>query len=364
MKYTNYLEKTSRSNNYYLYLLTSFAIFCILISYPMVLRFIIEIFDIPRLTFNGLTKIYSLTQLSTGKKHSFAIISLIITIINLFIFLKNISKRTFIKKTGFFILIIFLHIVSLLWVKNASNHNFNNTSLEFNSLVFQNYPGIDYEEMFSKKHMLKAKITNPQELYDFSKKRYMKNEKYLITKWNENSKEKLISVFYINLVSRMWFYGMSDPNKDGCVLYNSEKITLRKNRTIRTYIDSEIGCCTDYTVILKFLLDKEKITNRVVTVSGHVFNEIKIDNQWHTADANNSMIFLGSWKNIIYRKPNEKVYVTLFPNINLVKKHKNYRPYITKSVIDMLYWSIMRTTKMIKYPTEGRALIEDILPTK
>lgn len=189
-----------------------------------------------------------------------------------------------------------------------------------------NFPSIDYTKIFSKKYLLKANISDFNEFYLFARKRFEQFRSHLEKSWGIQSESELQSIFYMNLVSGMWHYGNLQKEGPGCVLVN-ENTGFQEMRassvSIRTYIDSDIGCCTDYANLLKFLLDKAGIKNRLVKLPGHIFNEAYFENRWNVLDATLNITFNAPWESIQFSSENN-ISVTTFPHINLIKYNNPY----------------------------------------
>lgn len=109
------------------------------------------------------------------------------------------------------------------------------------------------------------------------------------------------ALFYMQWVSGLWSYGNLDrPDLPGCVINNEATGPIDPALlTIRTYLDSPIGCCTDYTVLFSMLLEAAGIETRIVTKEGHNFNEALLDGEWWTLDANLNVAFRASWDKVL-----------------------------------------------------------------
>jgi len=139
----------------------------------------------------------------------------------------------------------------------------------------------------------------------------------------------------------------------------NEKTGFREIRspTVRTYLESDIGCCTDYAFLLKVLLDRAGIPNRRVGTAGHIFNEARFADGWATLDANTNMFFAGEW-GAIQRRPHGSegtVTVMVFPHQNSMDSgNPYYRPEIGQFCLRWLLAAAERTAPPTGYP-DGRA---------
>lgn len=98
------------------------------------------------------------------------------------------------------------------------------------------------------------------------------------------------------LVSTMFGYGNPPPHADrvGCLSENYvQKNTGKKSDKNYDYSllkTNRIGCCSDYAYIISKFLTHFNIKNRLVIISGHVFNEFKTEGSWHIIDANTGIM--------------------------------------------------------------------------
>jgi hypothetical protein len=110
-------------------------------------------------------------------------------------------------------------------------------------------------------------------------------------------------------------------------LCNEKNNWTASRPTMRAYLDSRIGCCTDYALMVKFLLDEEKIENRLTAIPGHVFNEVRLEGRWCIVDATTNMFLEQSWQELYERKSEEPIKVYVFPHANMSGNFAyRYRP--------------------------------------
>lgn len=218
-------------------------------------------------------------------------------------------------------------------------------------------PTVDYERIFAKQPLLQAHIGSYDDFYEYCHRRFQAYQSELSQRWRIEDQQKLEAIFYMNLVSRLWGYGNPTPalrNRRGSVLSN-ENTGFREieHPTVRTYLESNIGCCTDYAFLLKELLDRAGIPNRRVTTAGHVFNEARFADGWATLDANTNMFFAGEWGAIQRRPHGSKgtVTVMVFPHQNCMDTgNPYYRPEIGQFRLRWLLCAAERTAPPTSYP--------------
>lgn len=262
---------------------------------------------------------------------------IVVNFILLFLSLK--SRKGSFTKIAIFCLVLPLYGIALLEFKTNSFEN------HFNEMSIENYKNLDFDTVFKRSDLKAQSINSFDDFYVFAHGLYQKKRPVLESGWGIKDSDELKSIFYMNLVSGLWVYGNKiNTDKTGCVLNNEiTGLTDPKTATIKTYLNSSIGCCTDYAYFLNFLLDKQGIKNRVVNVRGHVFNEAFYNNQWHALDANINVVFHDSWMNITFRKPNHDFKVSLFPHHNSVFNAKEqYRKIIGKFRYEMLTAAVKR----------------------
>ncbi|CAA7612686.1 membrane hypothetical protein [Magnetospirillum sp. LM-5] len=115
--------------------------------------------------------------------------------------------------------------------------------------------------------------------------------------------------------SGLWGYGnVAAPDKPGCVGTNERKTITGRALTFQDYLESDIGCCTDYAYLLHALLDAAGFTNRLSSIPGHIFNEVQIRGRWHTVDANINVVTDHAWNDVGPQTPLE---IMIFPHPGL-----------------------------------------------
>jgi hypothetical protein len=201
---------------------------------------------------------------------------------------------------------------------------------DFGRIRFEEYPNLDYERVFSKKALKQLELKTFVDLSEFAERRFSRFRPELESAWGTGSESYLKVFFYLNFVSSLWSYGNPmSPRETGCVLINENtnfKPVPEEGITVRTYIESDIGCCTDYAYMLHFLLDRAHLEARLVELPGHVLNEVKVDGKWMALDANVNVFYRQSWKETVGRGGKE-IGVVMFPLLAVNPTHKHgYRP--------------------------------------
>jgi len=223
------------------------------------------------------------------------------------------------------------------------------------SLLIENLPAIDYYSIFSRQHMLQADIKDFDDFFAFAHKRYKSLEQSLKNKWDIQDEKKLKGIFFMNLVSSMWGYG-NKVHKDktpGCVPINENtgfKKIPKEKLTIRTYLESGIGCCSDNAELLQFLLEKSGIEQRKLFLSAHIVNEVHFADGWYTLDATaNIMLHFPLSKLSDIHKRKEKIKVTIFPHNNCVYNNNPfYRAKIGQFRLQLLLSLIHRSIEYLE----------------
>jgi hypothetical protein len=233
-----------------------------------------------------------------------------------------------------------------------------------NQLKVMNYPSVEYDVIFSKQHMREANINTFDDFYKFVKNRYVTYKDMLASKWDIKNEQLLQSIFFMNLVSAMWGYGnINNPDIPACVLIN-ENTNFKELDTntisIKTYINSDIGCCNDFAYILKIILDREEIKNNIVAIPGHFFNEVTINNKTYTLDANVNILFHSSYEDIQYKNyyKEDSVKVSIFPHPNLEQNNPFYRTRMGRFWLQSLLVTIEKTAVPISHPDLPDYIVE------
>lgn len=200
----------------------------------------------------------------------------------------------------------------------------------FERIRFEEYPNLDYERIFSKKALKSARFNNFADVSRLAEERFSRYRPELESAWGKENEVYLKPFFYLNFVSSLWSYGNRlSPRKTGCVLINEntnfEPVPIDKI-DVRTYIESDIGCCTDYAYMLHFLLTRAHFESRLVELTGHVLNEVKLDGRWRALDANINVFYRQSWRETV-RSSSKQIGVVTFPLLTLNPNPKQeYRP--------------------------------------
>jgi len=231
----------------------------------------------------------------------------------------------------------------------------NNLHYALRVLKIKNLPAVEYDSIFSKYHLLQADIKSFDHFYRFAEQRFKSYSHYLETKWNIHDKKKLEAIFYLNMISAMWGFGNKiNKEKKGCVRFNENtnwQTIPEEKITVRTFIESEIGCCSDSAYLLGYLLDKADIKQRVIRFPGHVLNEAYLEDRWYTLDAYTNMMFQSRWQDIQnYDKKSGEITVTIFPHHNLLSgENPFYREKIGHYRIILLLQAVYKVTGKLQY---------------
>lgn len=344
------------SGNFPVVAIFSFLIFFSFSSIPGVASFLLN-----RVSGKYLDTIWFLYPFTTGigmgkafTSIAVATFSILCTLWSLFLSFKHKSKIT-LNLLTFLTLIPFYGLSFILFFGNSRSLNFNN-------LKIKNYPVVNYEVIFSKQKLPVAKIQNEDEFYKYVSHLYSLNKAFLMDSLKVENEDELKSIFFMNIVSRLWAYGNPDGKIPGCVLNNPQVGEIPESESsIQTYLSSPIACCTDYSKLLNSLLDKAGIRNRVVEIPGiHIFNEAFFSDSWHVLDATTNLLFQGTWKEITFRDPDAPVTLSRFPHHNTVKSHPtDYREIMGSFRYEMISAALRRRWRPVYKDELARASILD-----
>jgi hypothetical protein len=152
-------------------------------------------------------------------------------------------------------------------------------------------------------------LKNFGELHQAVMEQYRKNLPKLEKRW-ENAgpmdEQKRKALFIMNFVSSLWRFGPPDLNYENV-----------KSSPVDVYLRGEIACCTEQSYLTKSLLDHEGIENRLTTIPGHIFNEVKLACGWCVLDSSANIFMETSWKGLFEKTPSRRsVVVLMFPHVD------------------------------------------------
>ncbi|RIY41605.1 transglutaminase-like domain-containing protein [Neopusillimonas maritima] len=151
----------------------------------------------------------------------------------------------------------------------------------------------------------------------------------------------------MQVISGLWHYGnFTNKESPGCVL-NNELLGQRDNLSIREYLATPIGCCTDYTTLLAAVLEHNGYQGRVIVTSTHNFNEVKLNNSWWTLDANLGIAYSAPWDVVVDGKSDVDAYKFSHAGTTLGSKVfsqalSNFRVSAILSVASGLMWEFSK----------------------
>lgn len=137
--------------------------------------------------------------------------------------------------------------------------------------------------------------------------------------------------------STLWGYGNAEhPDRPGCLTINEDNGWKAEVPTIDVVRRARIGCCTDYAYMLSLLLAANGFENRYVNTSDHIFNEARIDGEWHVLDANANVFITTSWAEAGLT-PETEVHLFPHPGTQRGKLHRPmmvaFQDYMTNMVV-------------------------------
>ena len=199
---------------------------------------------------------------------------------------------------------------------------------------------VDYRAMFSPEFIRNEKIASYTGFYEAVSRRFEGNREQLSKVWGIKSEEKLKALYFLNQTSWLWAYGNEFAlDRAGCVS-NNELTNFaidEKWSSPDFYLNSPIGCCTDYAHMLKFLLDSAGIENKMVEIPGHIFNEARVDGKPLILDATVGYAIPYTWQQIASKGFLKKIDIELFPNKSMQDPgSKDYRPISLRFRLHML----------------------------
>jgi len=171
------------------------------------------------------------------------------------------------------------------------------------------------------------------------------------TRRGDESRRPRSKTWYItNFVSGYWAFGNAHAvAKAGGAFSNEENDWQPISPSVRAFLDSPVGCCADEASLVKALLDREHIANRLTCIPGHIFNEVEIGDHWHVTDASLNLFLESSWEDLYALGGRERpVGVLMFPHSGLAHENSpDYRPMVGSFRLLMLM-------RMVTFPDAFR----------
>ncbi|WP_428296098.1 hypothetical protein [Hyphomicrobium sp.] len=129
------------------------------------------------------------------------------------------------------------------------------------------------------------------------------------------------------IVSAFYDYGNADlrnKRRPGCALVNEQTDFKPVDASFAAYRDAQIGCCTDFALMLASFLSWLDVENMFVTMPGHIANKVRIDGEWLYVDANTNTVIDGLFAP---RASTSHIRITYFPHPNNSSKIGRYDIY-------------------------------------
>jgi hypothetical protein len=200
----------------------------------------------------------------------------------------------------------------------------------FQRLQIIEHPTVPVSIFDVRKELENLEMGSFGELYRCVMGRYRQLDKQLAADWGTQDEQRVKALYIMNVVAGLWAYGNErTPDRPGGVQANELVHWEPQPLTFQTYWNSPIGCCTDFAYLTKCFLDHEGIENRLTEIPGHIFNEVKLDNDWYILDATTNLFLETSWEEL-YAAPGagrHPIAVHVFPHPGLTDPTSpRYRP--------------------------------------
>jgi hypothetical protein len=184
-------------------------------------------------------------------------------------------------------------------------------------------------------------IQNFQQLHQWIATQYAGRRESLKKELGSADEDRLKTIFFMHFLADLWSFGnKTAAHKPGGVLENEENDWQAPHKiSAQTFVQARIGCCADIAYVLKVLLDREGIPNRLTSIPGHVFNEVKLDGKWRIVDGTTNMLVDCAWDELFGAdgQPSAEVRVHLFPDPRVGHPAgEEYRPITAQFRIQML----------------------------
>lgn len=226
-------------------------------------------------------------------------------------------------------ILILLTVLPVIWVSNI----WINMSMQgeyAKRIHATRLATVDYDAIFDREILRSADIKTYDDFYQAVDANYNRYSEVLRKRWNIQNEDRLKAIFYLVTTSNLFAFGDKiDRLGSGCANLNEESGGNVRNPDVlgvRYYLDTNIGCCSDYATILYFLLTEAGIENRMVAlpIHGHWINEVQLDGKWQALDANIGAFYQYSWAEMV--EGSNPFEVLLFPVLSFDISKSSYRP--------------------------------------
>jgi hypothetical protein len=208
-------------------------------------------------------------------------------------------------------------------------------------------------ERIGRQPLLAAGITSLEDLRTQIAARYTQDSSLVAATWVViEGPQTQRAIYLMNTVSSIWAFGNNKGlGKVGCIGSNETTgaVTVSELST-REYLAAPIACCSDYAALLKYLLDREGVRNRLVHISaGHVFNEAELDGRWVTLDPTINVMYGASWYTVNRRGAARPVPVVIFPHAGEDPANPLWRPAIPRFRTFMILHAAQASYAQVTY---------------
>ncbi len=216
-----------------------------------------------------------------------------------------------------------------LWYQQARDDGFWRS---IQRLDFVNLPTADprIDAIFDRRQIPDSALTSFEAFAAYAEKRHAEIAGILARDWRLGSDEVRKAAFFAGLTGTLFAYGNKDhPEAEGCAANNELRAAPAATcLPAAEFLHSRIGCCDDYAHLMKYLLDDAQIPNRLVQITGHIFNEIDAAGRHYVVDANTGLVADRSWEAITTAQAGS-FHVYLLPLAGLMDAAAdNYRPLL------------------------------------
>ncbi len=258
-----------------------------------------------------------------------------------------------------FVLCVPIFIAPSLWMERGRD---DSISRDISRISIDTPRKIDFSGMFGKKGYLNRPIASFDDFFLAVTDHWERNRSEYEEIGAMGGAETLKASFFMNVVSNLWSLGdSSSPSVAGCVRQNRNTGTAGipdENVSIGLYLRSEIGCCTDYSQMMSYLLQRSGIRSRFVSIPGHVFNEAFVDGAWKTFDPTINVLYHAQWSRIAEDSDLTSVRITVFPLRSSEPDSGDYRAEAGRLRIQM----IVLASRAYKLVSGACSYMEDDLP--
>ena len=174
----------------------------------------------------------------------------------------------------------------------------------------------------------KEALESFEAFHSYLRRLYEEASPVISSNWGIGQRTAERAAFYSIAVGTLFAYGNKQrPDLSGCTTNNEiHGGVIEYTQSQRQFLNSSIGCCNDYAYLMKILLDRDGIKNRMLVGAGHIWNEFTAAGHICNVDANTGLLIASSWADL---KDADRILVWEYPLAGAMPSAgERYRPVL------------------------------------